>query len=263
MKKPKVALALGSGTARGLAHIGVIKVFVENKIPIDLITGTSMGALVGSFYAYSLNIHEIERLALKTNNKALFTMLDPSFRSGLIKGEKIEDFLKNYLKSSKFSKLKIPFVCVACDIKTGNAVYFHKGDLIKSIRASISIPLIFTPVLHNKKVLVDGGLTEPVPVKAAKKFGADIVFAVNLDSDKKIRKEVEPSLKRVAYRTTEILLYQLSKHNADMADVVISPHISHYESVNFSDAKKFIEEGERAAKKALPKIKKVLKDFNF
>ncbi len=263
MKKPVVALALGSGTARGLAHIGVIKVFVENKIPVDLISGTSMGALIGGFYSNSLDIYEIERLALKTDNKALFKMLDPSFRSGLIKGKKIEVFLKSYLKSSRFSKLNIPFVCVACDIKKGAPVYLSKGDLIKSIRASISIPLVFTPVVYNNRVLVDGALTEPVPVNAAKAFGADIVFAVNLDSDKKVKKDVEPSLRRVASRTTEILLYQLSKQNSDMADVVISPNIGYQKFVSFSDAKNFIREGEIAAKKALPEIRRVLKKYNL
>lgn len=260
MKKPVVALALGSGIARGLAHIGVIKVLSENKIPINLITGTSMGAMIGAFYAKKLNIYDIETLAVKTNKKDLFRMLDPSFRGGLIKGKKIEIFLEKYLESSKFSKLKIPLVVVACDIKTGKPVYFSKGNIIKAIRASISIPLVFNPVKYKKTVLVDGALTEPVPVTAAKNFGADIVIAVNLDSESKIKKS-STSVRNVASRSTEILLYQLSKHNSEMADIVIYPNIGYYKSVDFSDAKKFIEQGEIAARKALPKIKKVLKEF--
>lgn len=262
MKKPVIALALGSGTARGLAHIGVIKVLVQNKIPIDIITGTSMGAVIGSLYANTLDIDKIENIALTTNNTKLIYMLDPSFRVGLIKGKRIERFLKEYLGDASFDTLKLPFVAVATDLCTGNPVYFDSGDLITGIRASLSIPFIFTPVIHDNKVLVDGHLSEPVPVVAAQKKGADIIIAVNLDSftfDEAIKK---PSFTSVASRTAKILLHQLSKSNVEKADVIICPDIGYHRSIDFFHVKEFIKKGEDAAIKALPEIKRVIEAYN-
>lgn len=260
MRKPKVALALGGGTARGLAHIGVIKVLVEKKVPIDFITGTSIGAIVGSFYAKNLDVFEVERFALENGNKRIVELLDPSFRFGLIRGRKIERFLKKHLGEISFKDLKIPLITVCSDLGSGESVYFSRGDLIKAIRASISIPLVFSPVEHHGRVLVDGHLSEPVPVSAAINHGADVVIAVNLDYKKKLKSDVSAlSFRQVANRSTKILLYQLSKSNAEKADVVIAPDIDFYKFADFSSAKNYIEKGEVAARQAMPEIKKVLR----
>ncbi len=262
MVKPKVALALGGGSARGLAHIGVIKVLLKNDIPIDIISGTSIGALIGGFYAYELDIDKIEDIALSTTNKKMLELLDPFFNGGLIKGEKIENFLNDHLGGCKFEKLKIPLIVTSTDLHTGDSVYFDKGDLVRAIRASISIPLIFSPIKFKDKYLIDGQVSEPVPVTAAIKKGADFVIAVNLDGQKSFKRGIKsPSMSYVMNKTTKILLYQLSKSNSEKADVVIDPLIEYYRFVNFSDAKNFIKRGEAAAKKAVPKIKKLLAEF--
>jgi NTE family protein len=260
MRKKVVALALGGGTARGLANIGVIKVLVENKIPINLISGTSMGAIVGAFYAKNLNILEVEELALKNSGWRMLNMIDPFFRIGLIRGLKVEKFLKSYLGDIFISDLKLPFVAIATNLETGEPYYFNRGNLISAIRASISLPLVFTPVHYNNMILVDGGLTEPVPVNAALNSGADVVIAVNLDSYKNLKEKLEkPSIRKVASRSTKIITYQISKINVDRADVVIAPNIDYFRSGDFFHVKEFISEGERAAKKALPEILDVLK----
>lgn len=263
MVKPKVALALGGGSARGLAHIGVIKVLLKNDVPIDIISGTSIGSIIGGFYAYKKDIDEIEDIALKITNKKMFELLDPFFRGGLIKGEKIETFLDEHLGGAKFDDLKIPLIVVASDLNTGAPVYFDKGDLVKAIRASISIPLIFSPVKFEDKFLIDGQVSEPVPVNAALKKKADVVIAVNLDGERSFKQSVKnPSISDVMNKTSKILLYQLSRSNSEKADVIINPIVEYYRFINFSDAKKFIKRGEEAAMKALPEIKKVLDKFN-
>lgn len=264
MKKKIIALALGGGTARGFAHIGVIKVLVENKIPIDLISGTSMGAVVGAFYAKNLNILEVEELALKNSGWRMLNMIDPFFRIGLIRGLKVEKFIKRYLGDCSISDLKLPFVAVATNLETGEPYYFSRGNLISAIRASISLPLIFTPAHYNNMIFVDGGLTEPVPVDAALENGADVVIAVNLDSRKNLKEElVNPSIRKVATRSTKIVTYQVSKINTERADVVIAPNINYFRSGDFFHVKEFILEGERAAKKALPEILDVLKSHKI
>ncbi|MFP4568156.1 MAG: patatin-like phospholipase family protein [Candidatus Woesearchaeota archaeon] len=258
--KPIIALALSGGVARGLAHIGALKVLLKNKIPIDIITGTSMGSIVGALYAHSLDIEGVERLALETDTRKLMRMFDPSFRFGLIKGKKIESFLKEHLGDGSFESLKIPLGVVASDLEDGSPVYFSRGDLISAIRASISLPFIFTPVSFSNKLLVDGGLTEPLPVNCAISLGADIVIGVNLDSQKNLKERInKPSIRHMMSRTIKILMSQLSKFNSDNASVIIAPNIPYHLSADFANAKKFILEGERAAEEALPEIFSILK----
>jgi NTE family protein len=264
MRKPVVALALGGGSARGLAHIGVIKVLEENDIPIDLITGTSMGAIVGGFYCYTKNIAEIEKIALSISNRKMFNLLDPSFKYGFFGGKKIMNFLEEHLGHVDFKDLKIPLVVVATDINSGKAFYFEKGDLTDAIRASISIPLVFSPLNYKGKFLVDGHLSEPVPVNAALSKKPDVLIAVNLDSFQNMSSLAVPSisLSGIARKTARILLYQLSQSNSEKADVVISPDIEFTRFASFSEAKDLIRKGELAAIKALPEIKKLMKSYD-
>lgn len=261
MKKPKIALALGGGSARGLAHIGVLKELEKHNIPIHLITGTSIGAIVGSLYANNKDTKKLEELAMTTTNKKMMSLIDISLHSGLISGKKIMNYLKEELKETSFKDLKTPLVTVSTNLKTGEPVYFTKGNLLTAIRASISIPLVFSPVIHKRQVLIDGQLSEPVPVQAALNQGANIVIAVNLDSEERITKKVSPTFKEVANKTTKILLYHLSKSNSEKAHIVISPGIDYKESISFSEAKKFIKKGEQATRKKIPKIKELIKNY--
>ena len=185
----KVGLALGGGAARGLAHIGVLDVLQKEGIPIDMIAGTSAGAVVGAIYAWNQDTARIKKEALEVNWRKVAPLIDPSLpKSGLIKGKKIKDLLASYIGGNiKFSDLKIPFACVATDIDTGEEVVIDQGSVPEALRASISIPGIFTVVKREGRYLVDGGLTNPVPVNVVKRMGADFIIAVNVIPDVSVR----------------------------------------------------------------------------
>ena len=177
----KIGLALGSGSARGLAHIGVIKVLEENHIPISIIAGTSMGSLIGALHASGLTGTEMEEIACNTNLKTTSRLFMPTPSvQGLIDGNRISDFLVSLMGNRSFSSLKMPFAAVAADIERAEEVVITEGPLIKAIRASISIPGIFTPAMLKGRALVDGGLMNPVPVDVLKHLGADYIIAVDV-----------------------------------------------------------------------------------
>jgi NTE family protein len=180
-RKPIIGLALGSGAARGLAHIGVIRAIEEAGITIDVIAGTSIGALVGAVYA-SGTINSLERDFRRFDWKTIGSYFDPGVpRSGLLKGKKIVEFVRSHLSARTFDDLPIPLCAIATDVRNGDEVVLGSGDLMEAIRASISIPGIMTPVQIDSRILVDGGLVNPVPVSAARALGADIVIAVDLN----------------------------------------------------------------------------------
>jgi NTE family protein len=182
-REPKIGLALGSGSARGLAHIGVIRAIEESGINVDVVAGSSIGALIGAVYA-SGRLDAIERAFRSIDWRTLGSFFDPVFpKSGLIDGRKIAEFTRTHLTTRYFKQLPIPFCAVAVDIMSGEEVILSDGDLIEAIRASISVPGIFTPVCHNARILVDGGLVDPVPVSAARALGADVVIAIDLNHD--------------------------------------------------------------------------------
>lgn len=183
-KKKKIGLALGGGAARGGAHIGVIKALTEAGINIDFIAGTSIGALVGAVYA-SGEIDLFEEVASRLNlRQSASLFLDVKFpRSGIVDGRKIVSFLQQFINVDKIEDLSIPFCAVSTDLNSGEEVIMREGSVIEAIRASISIPGIFTPVRKNGLELVDGGLVNPVPVSVVQKMGADFVIAVDLNRD--------------------------------------------------------------------------------
>ncbi|MEJ5306916.1 MAG: patatin-like phospholipase family protein [candidate division WOR-3 bacterium] len=180
-KKPKIGLALGSGAAKGYAHIGVLKVLEELKIKPDVIAGTSMGALVGVLYASGYLAKDIEDLANRIDKKEVKKLFKITFDgAGLVNGEILNRYIDSLLPVDTFDKLKIPFGCVACNIIDGRELNFTKGFLRDAVRASISIPGIITPKMLKNYALVDGGLVNPVPVSLCRRLGADVVIAVNV-----------------------------------------------------------------------------------
>ncbi|MBE9527281.1 MAG: patatin-like phospholipase family protein [Proteobacteria bacterium] len=182
-KMLNIGLALGSGSARGLAHIGVIRALEDSGIKIDCVAGTSIGALIGSVYA-SGKLEDLEKVYLDYDWKKIAYLFDIVFpKSGLIDGNKVADFVREYVHAQTIEHLAMPFKAVATDIGTGEEITMDQGDVIEAVRASISIPGIFTPVRRNGRVLVDGGLVNPVPVSTARSMGAKLIIAVDLNHD--------------------------------------------------------------------------------
>jgi len=176
----KTGLALGSGSARGWAHIGVIQALAEAGINIDYIAGTSIGSVVGSVFAAG-NLNALEEVAVRLDWKQIAYLFDVVLpKSGLIDGKKVAGFVRNHLSEINIEELPIPFCAVSTDLNTGEEVVIREGGIIEAVRASISIPGIFTPVRNNGRILVDGGLVNPVPVSVVKEMGADFVIAVDL-----------------------------------------------------------------------------------
>jgi NTE family protein len=179
----RIGLALGSGSARGLAHIGVLRAIAEAGVHVDAVAGTSMGALIGASFAAG-GLDGLATTFARFDWKRIVSLLDPVFpRSGLIDGQKIVDFVRQYAPSGIIEHLQTPFRAVATDIASGAEVAIGTGDLIEAVRASIAVPGLFTPVRSNGRILVDGGLVNPVPVSVAREMGADFVIAVDLNHD--------------------------------------------------------------------------------
>jgi len=179
--RPKVGLALSGGVVRGISHIGVLKVLEREKIPIDLIAGTSIGAIIGGLYASGVKASEMERLVRTTELRKLIDFTVP--KTGFIAGKRIESYIRNIIKNKNFEALPIPLSIIATELNRGEKVIFNQGSLTKAIMASISMPGIFEPVIDHNSILVDGGLVDPIPVDLVKEMGADIVIAIDLTID--------------------------------------------------------------------------------
>ncbi|RLB89000.1 MAG: patatin [Deltaproteobacteria bacterium] len=179
----KIGLALGSGSSRGWAHIGVIKALTEAGSHIDYVAGTSIGAVVGAVFA-SGKIGVLEEIVLQLDWRQITSFLDVVFpKSGLIDGNRISEFIRSNVGEKNIEDLSLPFCAVSTDLATGNEMVLHEGDIIEAVRASISVPGIFTPVRKDGMTLVDGGLVNPVPVSVVREMGADFVIAVDLNHD--------------------------------------------------------------------------------
>lgn len=180
---PRVGVALGSGSARGLAHIGVLRALQEAGIAVHCVAGTSMGAVVGAVYASGKIERMAERLR-KLDWAGIVALLDPVFpRSGLIDGQRVAEFVRAHVPGALIEDLALPFAAVATDWETGAEVVARSGELTEAVRASIAVPGIVTPVRSNGRLLVDGGLVNPVPVSVARALGAEVVIAVDLNHD--------------------------------------------------------------------------------
>lgn len=180
-KRKKLGIALGGGAAKGLAHIGVLKVLDDIGLKPDVITGTSMGSLIGAMYAAGRKPDEIEDIAKSIDKKEALKLFSITLNgAGFIDGRKITQLLSTIIKTKNIEDMPIPFGCTACNIINGKEILFTKGNVIESVRSSISIPGIFSPVEKDGHALVDGGLVNPVPVDLAREMGADIVIAVNV-----------------------------------------------------------------------------------
>jgi len=257
-KLVKIGLALGSGAARGLAHIGVLKVLERNNIPIDYIAGSSIGAVVGAMYSVTRNVNQLEKIVLSADWKLFLSLLDPVLSQGLLRGQKIRKFIKDFLGDAEFKDLKIPTTIVATDLQSGETKLLDKGDLCEAIMASCAIPLVFQPVKIDGTVLVDGGLSAPLAIQPLQKMGADKIIAVNLDGDFFTKKKEKFTIGEMAWQTINLLRYNLARRDAEAADVVIVPEVGDIWGHEFLNGEKAIAAGEKAAQKVLPEIKKLI-----
>lgn len=250
LKRPRIGVALGGGFARGIAHLGVLRVLEQEKIPVDYLTGTSAGALMGISFASRHTIPEIERQARATRfndfgNWRLSWM-------GLASNQKLEHYPRKYLGVSTFEDLRIPLAIAATDLATGEAVYFSHGPLGPALRASCAYPGMFIPVEIDGRMLVDGFLAAPVPVDAARSIGADIVIAVFL--------EAANNRKPSSIVDVIGLSFAILQRHADLewrrtADVIIEPVVKDFLWDDFERTSELIAAGEAAARAALPKIR--------
>ena len=255
LPKPKVALVLGGGAARGFAHIGVIRALEQEKIPIDLVVGTSVGSLIGALYAHDRNSFELEWTAFALEKDDIFDygLLNAFTGMGVAKGEKLEAFINNKVPVANIEGLKIPFAAVATDLNRGSRVVLDTGPVGRAVRASSAIPGVFQPVEHQGKLLVDGGLIDNVPVSVARDKGADIVIAV--DIGKQVSNFNIADIIDVMLQSITIMNAENAKIRKREADILIAPTIGDVGMLDFTQKKRCMQAGIEATQKMLPEIK--------
>ncbi len=253
----KIALVLGAGAAKGFAHVGVIKILESNRVPIHMIVGTSVGSVVGSFYAYGYDAFQLQKLSFSIERGDIVDLVLPD--NGFIKGEKLEEFVNRTVQNTPMEKLKIPFYAVATDVQSGEEIAFGRGNTGMAVRASCAIPGIFRPVRIGDRMYVDGGVVSPVAVEVARRFGADVVLAVDI-SARGERTPPENTIETILL-SFNIMYSRLASAQIAKADVVIQPKVSHIGSADFSKRHEAILEGERAAIEALPQIQRIVNDL--
>ncbi len=266
----RVGLALGGGAGLGWAHIGVVRVLEEEGIPIDIVTGTSIGAIVGAGVADGM-IDEIEDVARAISLKDMLAMGEFGFNKGsLIGAGKIEKKLREHFGNKCIEDLEKPFAAVAADLYTGDAVNLTEGDVVTALRASSAVPGVLPPVRSDRLFLVDGGIVDPIPVDAARALGADKIIAVDLQGDYLGRAkrmgfdsaQGKPSMAviKTARSSWALALQALgqAKMEVSQPDTIITPQIGHIDMADFTKASELIGFGIQAATQALPEIEMAL-----
>lgn len=277
ISRRKIGLALGGGGARGLAHIGVLKVFAREGIPIDVVAGTSMGGIIGAALAAGASISDMETEALKVRRRReQIKLVDPKLSgSGLLKGSRVYQYLSSLLGEELiFADLNLPLAMVAVDFNTGREVILKEGNVVDAIRATISVPGIFAPFVRDKQLLVDGGVLNNVPVDVARELGAQTVIAVDVLPNFPQDRPEEPlaatpvNIPGVTQSLVEIMHVQMImisemtelKLKTTPSDVLIRPASPSRIGLfaGFEHAEEAIAAGEAAAEEALPKIRELL-----
>ena len=250
---PKIGLALGGGAARGFAHVGVIQVLEEAGISPVLVTGTSAGSLVAALYASGKNGAQLQKIAENMEEATIADWTLPFFGRGVLRGEALAKYVNTQVGQKLIEAMPLPLGIVATDLNSGNDMLFQRGDTGTAVRASSAVPAVFTPVKINGHEYVDGGLSSPVPVRAAKKMGAELVIAVDISS---------PPEGGSANGTIEVLLQTFSIMGKSInafelkdADIVVRPVLTGVSSADFSSRKRSIEAGRQAMLQALPQLR--------
>lgn len=296
-RKPRIGLALGSGSARGWSHIGVIRALESKGISPEVVCGTSVGALVGAAYAAG----EIDRFhgwARGLRWQAVVSMLDLKMDGGLIEGGKLVEFFRSHFRDEGIERLPKAFGCVATELVNGREIWLRDGSVVEAVRASIALPGLFTPVERDGRLLVDGGLVNPVPVSLCRAMGADVVIAVDLNWDligrhhwaqDALKEEASaerggfiasmlarlrsggrgdaprdagdmPSLLEVLSTSLNIMQVRITQSRlaGEPADAMIRPRLAGVAAMDYHRAAIAIVEGERAVERAMPQIEELL-----
>jgi len=293
--RPKIGLVLSGGGARGLAQIGVLKVFEKQKIPIDFIVGNSLGSVVGGLYASGYSVAEIESIAVHTDWEELLSFKDETKRSELFIGQKqteeegyfnirfegLEPIIPSsisggqrilnfftyltlqalYHPNPTFDDLKIPFRAVATDLITGERIILDRGSLAEALRASVTVPLLYTPIERDSMFLVDGGLRSNIPVDIARSLGCDIVIVVNSTSSMRKLEQMKAPWE-IADQIMTIMMQESNKRQLQLADIVITPQTGERIVSDFTDLDTLISSGERAANESMPKILEKISEWS-
>ena len=285
-RRKKIGLALGGGGARGMAHIGVFRAFEEEQIPIDMIVGTSIGALVGAAFASGMNSLEIEKkvdaflstpefkdsslrsikelqqhkkLGLTQKIQAFFknqyVMAQAMFRAGMLSCDDFQAMIDFFLPDIRIEECAVPFRAVATDLVAGREVVLSYGPLRKAVMASCAVPAAVPPIEMEGRILSDGGVIHLVPVSVARKEGAEFVVAVSVNAEVRSDEDFCTAMD-IYVRATEIMSYHLEQCRLREADVVIHPEVGHLHWTDFPLAKDLIAEGRKAAKTKIHEIKK-------
>lgn len=256
----KVGLALGAGSAKGFAHIGVLQALDEAGIHIDMISGSSMGAIIGGIYSVGTDLYLLERFIKSIK---LYDYLDVKLplASGLLKGERLQELVRVFTHGKTFEQTKTPFCCVAVDAQTGKLDVLEEGPLHESIRASMSIPAFFEPVQLNGKTYIDGGVLERVPCKTLRDHGMDLVIGVDVGYHGDAVDVSSMGVYSLMNHTINIMQWELTKLRREEADIMLVPEVLFVRGRFGTDqAGATIDEGRRAVIEALPWIKKLIEE---
>lgn len=268
----QVGLALSSGGARGLAHVGVLDVFERERIPVDMIAASSMGAIVGAVYATGAPMQEVISIAQlmrrQTNFLTGFSMWDVGVppRSGLVRGNRTLDYFKKILHDKNFEDLEIPLTIVACDVISGEEVLFQSGPVADAVRASMSIIGVFEPAHLQDHFLVDGGTVNPVPTSVLKDKHADILVASSvipglperMHRKEQLKTGKAPNVVSIVLGAIEIMESEIIRARSESIDVMIAPDVAQFTTLEYDRVEEIIQVGREAAERALPQLRQLL-----
>ena len=259
LKVLNLGLALGSGAARGFAHVGVIQVLEEAGIQPDLVVGTSAGSLVAALYASGKNSAQLRRVAETMEEAEITDWMMPILNRGALRGEALARYVNTQVGGRLIEQMKIPLGIVATDLHNGEPMLFRRGNTGSAVRASSAVPAVFQPVKIGTREYVDGGLVSPVPVRQAREMGANVIIAVDISTDP----EGSPASDtfQILMQTFNIMGKSLNTVLLKDADVVVKPALMGVKSADFAARRKSIEAGREAMLKAMPKLKQVLSGY--
>ncbi|MEZ7883382.1 MAG: patatin-like phospholipase family protein [Brachymonas denitrificans] len=255
-RKPRLALALGGGAARGFAHVGALEVLEEAGIRPDIVVGTSAGSVVGSIYASGLRGRALRDAAQALDKNAITDWQVPFLNRGLLRGAALERFINQQVGNRPIQAMPVKLGIVATDLKSGQGILFRSGNTGQAVRASSAVPGVFEPVRIGSREYVDGGLVAPVPVNYARQLGGEVVVAIDISSEPTA--EAASSQAQVVLKTFSIMGRNINTNELKNADVVLRPALAGVSSADFSNRERSIEAGRAAMRQALPRIRALL-----